>query len=569
MKKMYVLLSAICIIATQDAGFAQSKWFTTYYATWSMLPLGSTNFALPPWEMDLTGLTHIVLFDNGNITQTAPYWAYMFGAPPARPSDAESDSVCVEYNGVANPGDSVNRTQFRDSLVTIAHRKGVKVVITIQAVNPTNLNYVAADSGRSQLLVNTLVAWAERKKFDGVELDWEGWAVPLPTADVMNRFMRILYRRVHTMKTVSGAPGLIMVSAGSGQQALYYPSQDYMVDQFNLQLYDYAYAWYGKISSNASWHISPLHRGTVDPTFEGMSYDTRGPLQWVAAGHDPKRIGLGIPTYGYILRNVDGLFQPMANPDYGSAHYQTIEALKSNGGVEEWDDVRKVRSIHGTALNNAGSVYYGSDGINAGQKFYAVGENPQSLQEKINWMNANNFGGVMTYDFVSDLDATKSLASGLRNPLQRVVANAIGTPSTPVIVPLGSLSASSTTVPAGGGSVTLTWTSSNAQTAVIDQGVGTVALNGSTTVTVTTNKTFTLTLTSSTGALQQYLVTVTVNTPAPAGSLTASSTSLPVGGGTVTLTWTSANAVSASIDQGLGTVALIRIARISHLPCVT
>ncbi|HLP18642.1 MAG TPA: glycosyl hydrolase family 18 protein, partial [Bacteroidota bacterium] len=490
------------------------KWFTTYYATWSMMPLNSANFALPPWEMDCTGLTHIVLFDNGNVTQTAPYWAYMFGPGNprgARPSDTESDSVCVEFNGVANPGDG-NFPHYMDSLLTISHRKGIKVVITIQAVNPTNLNYVTADSARTQLFVNTLVAWAERKGFDGVELDWEGWAAPLPAPAIINRFMRILYNRVHSMKTPSGAPGLIMVSAGSGQQALYDPSQDFMVDQFNLQLYDYAYAWYGKIGSNASWHISPLHKGTVDPTFEGMSYDTRGPLQWVAAGHDPKRIGLGVPTYGYILRNVDGLFQPMANPDYGSAHYQTIEALKSNGGVEEWDDVRKVRSIHGTAARTVGSVYYGSDGINAGQKFYAVGENPQSLQEKVNWMNQNNFGGIMTYDFVSDLDPSQSLASGKRNPLQRVVANALGSGgSTPNVVPMGTFSASAATLPSGGGTVTLSWTSSNAASASINQGVGTVAINGSTSVNVTATTTFTLTLTSSTGSTQQYSATVTVS----------------------------------------------------------
>ncbi|MGE5316339.1 MAG: glycosyl hydrolase family 18 protein [Acidobacteriota bacterium] len=551
MRKLYVVAAALCIFAVQHAGFAQStsqKWFTTYYATWSMLPLGSTNFALPPWEIDYTGLTHIVLFDNGNVTQTAPYWAYMFGPPPARPSDTESDSVCVEFNGVANPGDG-RFPHYMDSLITISHRKGVKVVITIQAVNPVNLNFVTADSARAQLFVNTAVAWAERKGFDGMELDWEGWAAPLPAPNVINRFMRILYRRVHQMKTYSGAPGIIMVSAGSGQQSLYDPSQDYIVDQFNLQLYDYAYAWYGKIGSNASWHIAPLHRGTVDPTFEGMSYDTRGPLQWVAAGHDPKRIGLGIPTYGYILRNVDGLFQPMANADYGSAHYQTIEALKSNGGVEEWDDVRKVRSIRGTAQRAAGSVYYGSDGINAGQKFYATGENPQSLQEKIKWMYENNFGGVMTYDFVSDLDPTQSLASGKRNPLQRVVANALGsTGSTPAVVPVGTFSASTTSLAAGGGPVTLSWTSSNAATASIDQGVGSVALSGSVTVNVTASKTFTLTLFSSSGAVQQYQASVTVASAPATGGGTSADTKVIYADNALSSPWSFDGSYSTTTD---------------------
>jgi GH18 family chitinase len=406
----------------------QTKWFTTYYATWSMIPLGSSNYALPPWEMDFRGLTHVVLFDNGNVTQTAPYWAYMFNSIPA---DAETDSLGVEYNANAAPGDGVNRVHYLDSLVTIAHRNGVKVVITIPAVAKTtpNLNYVTADSGRTQVFVNTLVAWAERKNLDGVELDWEGWAgTSLPATAQVDRFVRMLYRRVHTMKTYTGAPGIIMISAGSSYQSYYSASQDYMVDQYNLQLYDYAYAWQGEpVNSAVAWYISPLHQGNRPANFEGDSYETRGPLQWVAAGHDPKRIGLGIPTYGYILRNVNALFQPMTdNGDYGSAHYQVIEDLKNNGGVETWDDVRKVRSISGTAIRNGNAVYYGSDGINAGQKFLAVGETPQSMTEKVNWMKANNFGGIMTYDFVSDLDPTKPIASNLRNPLQRAVANALG-----------------------------------------------------------------------------------------------------------------------------------------------
>jgi hypothetical protein len=201
-------------------------------------------------------------------------------------------------------------------------------------------------------------------------------------------------------------------------------------------------------------------------------------------------------------------------------------------------------------------VYYQSDGINAGQKFCAVGENPQSMQEKVAWMKANNFGGIMTYDFVSDLDPTKSIASNLRNPLQRAVSDALGHTSTTIITPSGTLTASSTSLAAGGGNVTLTWTSTNATTATIDQGIGTVALSGSTTVAVTSTKTFTLTLTSSTGAAQQYAVTVTVATPAPTGTFTASTASLPAGGGSVTLTWTSANAATASIDQSVGTVAV-------------
>lgn len=58
-------------------------------------------------------------------------------------------------------------------------------------------------------------------------------------------------------------------------------------------------------------------------------------------------------------------------------------------------------------------------------------------------------------------------------------------------------------LPAGGGNVTLTWTTTNALTASIDQGIGSVPLNGSMTVTVGQTKTFTLTATNASGSTFQ------------------------------------------------------------------
>ncbi|HTO93630.1 MAG TPA: hypothetical protein VMM80_04640, partial [Bacteroidota bacterium] len=60
--------------------------------------------------------------------------------------------------------------------------------------------------------------------------------------------------------------------------------------------------------------------------------------------------------------------------------------------------------------------------------------------------------------------------------------------------PLGSLSVSPDTLPSGGGNATLAWTSQNATSATIDQGIGQVALTGSMSVHVVTTTTFTLTL---------------------------------------------------------------------------
>jgi hypothetical protein len=78
----------------------------------------------------------------------------------------------------------------------------------------------------------------------------------------------------------------------------------------------------------------------------------------------------------------------------------------------------------------------------------------------------------------------------------------------------------------GGGNVTLTWTSANAASASIDQGVGAVAVNGSTTVNVTASKTFTLTLTNAAGSAVTYSAAVTVAVPPVTGSVVYGDTAL-------------------------------------------
>lgn len=109
-----------------------------------------------------------------------------------------------------------------------------------------------------------------------------------------------------------------------------------------------------------------------------------------------------------------------------------------------------------------------------------------------------------------------------------------------------------------GGSSTLTWTSTNGTSATINQGIGSVSLNGSYTVSnITQNKTFVLTVTGSNGQTVncETRVVVTQIPNPPACTLTANPTQVQSGGST-SLVWTSTNASSASFDNGIGSVGV-------------
>ena len=83
-------------------------------------------------------------------------------------------------------------------------------------------------------------------------------------------------------------------------------------------------------------------------------------------------------------------------------------------------------------------------------------------------------------------------------------------------LPTGSLAATPDTLPVGGGTVSLSWSSSNATSASIDQGIGNVPLSGSMQANVNSTKTFQLTLSNQQGN-RTYFATVFVRSPSGQG----------------------------------------------------
>jgi Secretion system C-terminal sorting domain len=138
-----------------------------------------------------------------------------------------------------------------------------------------------------------------------------------------------------------------------------------------------------------------------------------------------------------------------------------------------------------------------------------------------------------------------------------------------VPAPSGTLAASTATVPSTGGSVTLTWTSANASTASLDQGIGLVALNGSVSVAVTTTKTFTLTVTNSVGVTAKFAVTITAPTTAVYQTVISAFIAGPgLKNNSVLLGWTTSSEINNSsfdIERKKGTGVYAKIANVGGI----
>ena len=136
-------------------------------------------------------------------------------------------------------------------------------------------------------------------------------------------------------------------------------------------------------------------------------------------------------------------------------------------------------------------------------------------------------------------------------------ANALCPPKKVVLpppAPTVSLSANPASVMQGQ-CATLVWTSANASSASIDQGVGKVDPSGSWPVCPRSTTQYTIAATGEGGTRSASTTVSVAPPPAPTVSLSANPASV-MQGQCATLMWTSANASSASIDQGVGKVDL-------------
>ena len=143
-------------------------------------------------------------------------------------------------------------------------------------------------------------------------------------------------------------------------------------------------------------------------------------------------------------------------------------------------------------------------------------------------------------------------ATAKANALCPRVAPAAAVPPPPA-PPTVSLSANPAAIVTGQCS-TLNWTSTNANTATINQGIGGVTPSGSRQVCPTTTTQYEINATGP-GGSRTASTTVAVNAPPapPTVSLSANPATI-VQGQCTTLNWTSTNADTATISQGIGGV---------------
>ena len=183
-----------------------------------------------------------------------------------------------------------------------------------------------------------------------------------------------------------------------------------------------------------------------------------------------------------------------------------------------------------------------------GLKFFSAGVTNVATATKINttiavattsvWIKVRRVGDIWTASYSTDnttfiqagqfthafgVDSAGVYAgnqsSGSSAPAFVAKADYFFNTSSPIVpedplptLPTGTFTSDKTKLRSGGANVVFTWTSNNATSATIDQGVGSVPLNGSRTVFVDRTRTFTLSLSNAVGT-RKYTRRISVSTP--------------------------------------------------------
>lgn len=212
------------------------------------------------------------------------------------------------------------------------------------------------------------------------------------------------------------------------------------------------------------------------------------------------------------------------------------------------------RHFDSTALSNPGSAsYYWAKAPNWAESIIRF--NGSYIAWPASDLGTSYASGEYTY-YRGDLKGYGSGPAGGYFAFYEVCAVKKETPPPTPAAKCESFTSNRTTVPHNGGNVVLTWDTTNATSVSINNGVGTVSADGSTTVYVNANTTFTLTATG-TGGNDSCTVSITKEnqTDSPRCDYFRVSDDEVEEGDYVTLSWGTTNASSVSINNGIGSVS--------------
>lgn len=202
---------------------------------------------------------------------------------------------------------------------------------------------LASSSNNRKTFIANVIPWLRKYNLDGLDYDWE-----FPTGSAAKNFNTLLAETrtaINAEHASSGLPALILTVAGYGDQqdipSWPVAEMAQSLDWFNMMTYE----------EHGPWDDS-TPTGINAPINSTDGYDLTGCVKgYLAAGVDPSKLLLGMPTFGHSWLLADpnqhGIGAPGAGPAPGGnctgspgyLAYWEVETFISNGATVVWDDL--------------------------------------------------------------------------------------------------------------------------------------------------------------------------------------------------------------------------------------
>lgn len=402
-------------IVNPDTGNTSVKRVITYFPNWGIYNGAHQSMQVSqiPWEK-VTCVNHafFTIDKEFNLVSTDP--------------DADFDRIMAHGEGWGALNGHMAEYKYYKT-----QYPNVDIMISVGGwTRGENFHDMAKTPETRKKFINSCVEFLKKYPFiDGIDIDWEypgvdrdkdpndqyDYGCPGGPEDAENfpAFLKEM-REAFKSNGLSNKKLTAAVAAGKDKIDLVPPNTyEQYLDYLNVMTYDFHGAW-----ENVTGHHSPLYGSGDNEPYDDLIknyYNVDSAMkEYVAAGVAKDKLTVGTPYYSRGWKGVDtskgvtingtfcpGLYQPATGAWTGGWDNPSVP-----GGQEGWFTVKKFETQagwekHRDPINN--SPYL----INKNSGIFLTYEDQESLTQKLDYINKNNFGGIIIWEISGD-----ELASG-------------------------------------------------------------------------------------------------------------------------------------------------------------
>ncbi len=295
-------------------------------------------------------------------------------------------------------GDAADEPSALDSMVTLAHAAGTKIIVSLGGGGQSDkFAPVAKDSTlRNKFIVN-LVDYVKAHNLDGLDMDWEWEYNPVPEADTIayNKLLTELREALPKDKSLSAA----------------LPCSRYYGKWFTPEVLIKNLDWFGFMTYDMTgdWDEKALFDSPLYPHEGYTTWSWQETFDyWSKRGVPAEKMVFGIPSFGFQFEGATG---PGSNFTKGKTKSLSYAQIVKN---TDWEIHFDSVSVEPYAVSENSYITY---------------EDPHSAAIKTRWVKENGYAGIMVWEVSHDY------IEGVGNPILDSIAIVLQETPTRIIPP--------------------------------------------------------------------------------------------------------------------------------------